>query len=404
MLECTVREESGFKWIVAKGRIDSLTSPDIEGILEDLIRKGERVLVVELEEIHYVSSAGLRVFVSAQKQLKKIGGEVVLHRVSETALRILNLGGLTKLFRITSTPAEVGSILSGGGSASKTVTREIEGIAVQVIERAARPGRLVTIGSLAPLPVSGYTEADVVAVKPDEVLFGAGLATVGTQYEEYKHLFGESLVMDGSFLFYPAVRRPAVDFILHAARDPGLEYRFLNGFGFSGTNRYSLSFDTTGPFLDLGAFVNVLFGLSQADLIGFSFLAESKGLWGMHLKRVPIVENRPESGGIFDPGQFPNWMHFAVEPTDIDRIVVGCGLAVRNPEKVPGKVRELLPSGSRFHVHAAVCDKAPPSKQIERFEEEIVRILSELEIVKIEHLLGNSVFSSGMAGVIELEA
>ncbi|MEN6487159.1 MAG: STAS domain-containing protein [Syntrophobacteraceae bacterium] len=403
MLQCTVEEKSGLKWVAVSGRIDSLAAPDVQRLLDGLIRDGQRLLVVDLEDVHYVSSAGLRIFVSTQKQLKKIGGEVVLHRVSENALKILKLGGLTGLFRFVSSPDEAVAALRGEPSPSRIEKKEIDGIPLQVVEKPGRPGKLVAIGSQSPLAGSGYTESDVVAVDPGKVPFGLGMATFGEEYAEYRDLFGEALILDGSFLFYPAVRRPAVDFILHAAKEPGLEYRFLNGLGFDGTYRYTMAFDAPSP-LDLGRLVDVLFGLSDADLLGFSFLAESEGLWGMHLKKVPIAENRPERGGIFDPGNFHQWMHFPVEPSDIDHIVVGCGIAARNPEKAPQKVRELLPTGSRFHVHGAVCSKAPPSRRIECFEEEIVRVLSELEIGKIQHLLGQSAFGSGMAGIIELEA
>ena len=103
-------------------------------------------------------------------------------------------------------------------------------------------------------------------------------------------------MLENSLFFYPAVKQPAVDFMLCPKGSHDLSYRFFHGFGFSGSFRFVMSLDgDDGPF-SLPDLVRAGFHVSSADSIGLVVLGESKGLWGMHLRCVPTVENRPKNG------------------------------------------------------------------------------------------------------------
>jgi len=78
MFEFSVAEEGGLKIITVKGRIDALSSAELQKGLDTLILAGDRVILVNFAEVNYISSAGLRVLLSVQKQLKRVGGEIVL--------------------------------------------------------------------------------------------------------------------------------------------------------------------------------------------------------------------------------------------------------------------------------------------------------------------------------------
>ena len=90
MTDCIVREENGTTWIMLQGRLDSMTSPSVQQQMDQLIIDGKRLLVADMSDVGFVSSAGLRVFMIAQKQLKKVGGEVILYGVSESIQKIFN--------------------------------------------------------------------------------------------------------------------------------------------------------------------------------------------------------------------------------------------------------------------------------------------------------------------------
>ncbi len=404
MLEFTVTEDLGLKWIALKGRMDGMSSPDVQRQIEEQIRGGERILVVDLEAVNFISSAGLRVFLTAQKNLKKVHGELLLLKVPDVVLGILQTSGMLDLFRVFDDAAAIASH-AGTGTASPAIeTIEADGASFRWLDRGGRPGLLKVLGSQAPLALAAYTEKDIVSVKAEEIQFGAGLAAVGERYEEYSRVFGESVIIDRNFYCYPAVRHAAVDFMLASELEAGLEYRFLHGFGFTGAYRCIVAFESTAGFVDLTRLTNFVCERIGANMLGLVLLAESKGLWGMHMKQIPTAENAPGNGSeIFDATNFTRWMNFPVEPGDADSIVMGAGIAVKDRDLERPEVRQLLPSGSGFHIHAGVFSKEPLSKDPERFEAELKRTATELAVFKVQHLLGQSCFSRGMMGIIELK-
>jgi len=314
------------------------------------------------------------------------------------------MSGFEQLFRIASSEEEIQSALQAEQPAVEVSSGEIEGIPVQYLKREVEKGKLFVIGSQENLATADYTEKDVNAVKPGDIQFGTGLAAIGDRYQDYKDSFGEAVVIHRHLYFYPAAKRPAVDFMLYSQGDSSLEYKFLHGFGFSGDYEYILSFKSPEGFTELSRLVKGLFALSEADVLGVVFMAESKGLWGMNLKRIPLIENKPESGkDIFDSGNFSEWMNFPVEPSDMNNIVIGTGLAVRDRNALSAGTQPLIPGEQNFHIHACIFEKQPFNANLQEFDKEMKRVLTELEVYKIQHVLGQTRFSSGIVGLIELK-
>ena len=404
MFEYHLSEQLGLKCLHLKGRIDSMSATEIQQQVNGLILAGERRFVTDFEEVNYISSAGLRVFLAAQKQLSKAGGEIILFKMPPDVLRVFKMSGFEQLFRIASSEEEIQSALQAEPSAVEVSSCEIEGIPVQYLKREVEEGRLFVIGSQENLATSDYTEKDVKAVKPGDIQFGTGLAAIGDRYQDYKDFFGEAVVIHRHLYFYPAAKRPAVDFMLYSQGDSSLEYKFLHGFGFSGDYKYILSFESLEGFTELSRLVKGLFALSEANILGVVFMAESKGLWGMNLKRIPLFENKPDSGkDIFDAGNFSEWMNFPVEPSDMNNIVIGTGIAVRDRNALSAGTQPLIPREQNFHIHACIFEKQPFNTNLQEFDKEMKRVLTELEVYKIQHVLGQTRFSSGIVGLIELK-
>ncbi len=83
------------------GRIDSSTSPKFAEVVNAIVQNGRFRIVIDMEELDFISSAGLRVLIGAQKTCKRYNrGEVVLANVPETIMSSLELAGFTPLFKI----------------------------------------------------------------------------------------------------------------------------------------------------------------------------------------------------------------------------------------------------------------------------------------------------------------
>ncbi len=91
MLNITdLREENVLK-IARDGRLDTTTAPELEALLGEKLTDATE-LVFDLEKLEYISSAGLRVLLSAQKQMNR-QGEMKLRGVSDTIMEIFEITG-----------------------------------------------------------------------------------------------------------------------------------------------------------------------------------------------------------------------------------------------------------------------------------------------------------------------
>ena len=92
------KTQDGKKTTVAvEGRLDTVTSPDLEKELLALTDTEE--LVIDFAKLDYISSAGLRVLLSAHKNYSKKGGMTVTN-VSEAVLDIFDVTGFRDILNI----------------------------------------------------------------------------------------------------------------------------------------------------------------------------------------------------------------------------------------------------------------------------------------------------------------
>lgn len=84
--------------VEAEGYLDAHTFEDLEGILQGLFQKDLYRIIVNLEKLDYISSAGCGVFIGAIGTAQEEGGNVVLLRPSESVREVFDLLGLTQIF------------------------------------------------------------------------------------------------------------------------------------------------------------------------------------------------------------------------------------------------------------------------------------------------------------------
>ena len=80
------------------GRLDTTTAPQLEAELKESL-SGVEHLVLDFSALEYLSSAGLRVLLAAQKQMNKQGDMVVRH-VNETIAEIFDVTGFCDILTI----------------------------------------------------------------------------------------------------------------------------------------------------------------------------------------------------------------------------------------------------------------------------------------------------------------
>ena len=87
--------------LVIKGRVDSSTSPKLGEALDAIANESRYKIVIDMAEVEYMSSAGFRALLAAQRNCKRFNrGEVVLASVPANIKSAFELAGFTILFRI----------------------------------------------------------------------------------------------------------------------------------------------------------------------------------------------------------------------------------------------------------------------------------------------------------------
>ena len=84
--------------LALEGRLDTTTAPQLEAELKTVL-SGVSELIFDLEKLEYISSAGLRVLLSAQKTMNKQGAMKVTH-ANEMILEIFEVTGFSDILTI----------------------------------------------------------------------------------------------------------------------------------------------------------------------------------------------------------------------------------------------------------------------------------------------------------------
>ena len=84
----------------AEGRIDGVNARDFEEAMKGAISGDDNVVVIDLENLSYISSAGLRVILLIAKTLRKRNAELVLCSLSDPIREVFEISGFDKIIPV----------------------------------------------------------------------------------------------------------------------------------------------------------------------------------------------------------------------------------------------------------------------------------------------------------------
>lgn len=84
--------------LALEGRLDTVTAPELEAELRDSL-EGITELELDFAQLAYLSSAGLRVLLSAQKRMNQ-QGSMVVKNVNETIMEVFEVTGFTDILTV----------------------------------------------------------------------------------------------------------------------------------------------------------------------------------------------------------------------------------------------------------------------------------------------------------------
>ena len=96
----TINQERTGEALLLKleGRLETTTAPELEAVIKEGL-DGVTELTLDMEKLEYLSSAGLRVILAAQKRMNRQGTMVVRH-VNETIMEVFEITGFVDILTI----------------------------------------------------------------------------------------------------------------------------------------------------------------------------------------------------------------------------------------------------------------------------------------------------------------
>ena len=102
-----IREYPGSIWgVTPSGRLDSNTAPALQNLLDEQLASGRVNLLIDMSQVSYISTSGLKALVNAWRVARRKGGRVVLAGMHEQIQEVFETVGFDQIFNIFATPDE----------------------------------------------------------------------------------------------------------------------------------------------------------------------------------------------------------------------------------------------------------------------------------------------------------
>lgn len=95
-----ITEESNQVVATFDGRLDTVAAQQISETIEPLLENADKTLVLDCENMPFISSSGLRIFLKIRKEAAAKGGKMILRKVNPDVLQVFKMTKLEDVFEI----------------------------------------------------------------------------------------------------------------------------------------------------------------------------------------------------------------------------------------------------------------------------------------------------------------
>lgn len=99
-MEVKIIEQDQMMTAVLGGRLDTPASLEVSQAVQPLIDHADRTLVIDCSGMTYISSSGLRIFLTIRKAAAAKGGKVIIRGISSEIRQVFMMTGFLNLFQI----------------------------------------------------------------------------------------------------------------------------------------------------------------------------------------------------------------------------------------------------------------------------------------------------------------
>ena len=102
MINIDTSVENDVATLILNGDVDASSSIDLDNAINGVKNDGHKKILIDAQELHYISSAGLGVFMSYIKDFEKEQIKLILFGLNEKVLNVFKMLGLDQLLSIES--------------------------------------------------------------------------------------------------------------------------------------------------------------------------------------------------------------------------------------------------------------------------------------------------------------
>jgi anti-sigma B factor antagonist len=95
-----IKEQNGAMRAAVLGRLDTPSAVKAQQEIEPLLENADKEIVLDCEQLQYISSSGLRLFLTIRKAAAAKGGKVIIENISDEIKKVFMMTGFFNLFEI----------------------------------------------------------------------------------------------------------------------------------------------------------------------------------------------------------------------------------------------------------------------------------------------------------------
>ena len=411
------REEmSGYILFHLNGRIDAHWSKYLDEALDNALRDREYNIALDMKDVEYLSSLGIRSLIKYSKLVKGVNGIFGITECSPTVSTVLNMVGLATVLQWKNPeklPEE---------KKLHDISFDAENFNFKIsrIEGADEAGNLTCsiMGNPEKL-TTGFAQEDCKSEAFGSGRYGLGLGAIGSGFDDCQARFGEFAAFGNAVAFMPSGDVNTPDYMLTEGKlIPNIKmlYGILLEGQFSNFVRFSPI--VQGKSISLSTLIEQISkntGMSEFAMI---MMAESTGMVGAALKRSPVIIKNQE---LFSFPEVKENLNLTTEPEYSGEISFSISVITSDPDSKLNKMtRAVIPLKSRsegisvlrHHTHSAIFGYRPITKSELNIDDAVKTLFDEGKIYSLLHLIndrrdatgaGESEFSQGVCWIGKIE-
>ncbi|HAS88215.1 MAG TPA: anti-sigma factor antagonist [Desulfovibrio sp.] len=426
-MEIKVQRHGDTVVVGMNGRIDAFGAVELDRTLKDILADEALACVAfDMEEVRYLSSAGIRSIVRTTKILFRRNGALALCAISSYCRNVLDTAGMTRSLNIFSTRSEAMNFLQSVHWERQALENweRMETADSPIGKFRFVPGEnshanLKVIGSIADIFHSRVDESRIFSRGFSQTEYSIGVGGLGEVSDDYMSVLGSMITIGGTMAWLPTDGHDLADFLVPRNDTGSVMIRTPFNLTLSGGFNEYIMFESTeegGTTLD--RLYRGLFLLSRRrrrdfrGVLGVAAWMQVSELMAGTMMRSPVREFAPANKkSITDPVNSNEWFKRDILPRHSDVTCLTCGVGVDlscdlSVYDQSGLYNAFyidpVTAGERGHIlnnHAAVFDQIHMPEKIVCLDKMVRDVSSKAEFKDMRKLRDNCRVTRAFLGV-----